>query len=889
MVSTLNSNKSPSVSKVPTMSAHDIRESFIEYFKEKGHTHVASAPLLTRDDPTLMFVNSGMVQFKEVFAGHETRPYTRATTCQKSLRVSGKHNDFEQIGLTRRHHTFFEMLGNFSFGDYFKEDAIAYAWEFLTEKLCLPKERLWVTVHHSDQEAEGLWRSKTDVAHDRIVHLGDDTNLWAAGDSGPWGYCSEIFFCGELPPEQQTKEEFLKDDGRFLEIWNLVFMQYLRSPEGKDSPLPKPCIDTGAGFERLVSVVQGKRSNYDVEPLRSVIQQVEKLAGIPYVGIEYDGDDVPSSDIAMRVIADHARAAAFLIADSVIPGNEGEGYVLRRIIRRAIRFGQHDLHLTKPFFADVVASVIAGMSDVYPELDDHRNVILDLSHREEMRFRETLKIGLEILMKEVASLNDGDTLNGEVAFKLYDTYGFPLDLTIDVLRKTKLGFDKDGFDSAMARQKERSRSQKDLFYAKVGGASIEGHTEFQGYNDLTLEGKLIAMSDLEGDGVCRLVFDVTPFYAEMGGQVGDEGTIIFPHSQWRVTATKKSKEGTAFVHFCTLLEGAADSLRIGDKAMLMVDALRRVKITRNHSAVHLVHAGLRKVLGAHISQRGSYLDDTRFRFDFSHFKQVTREEISEINAYINEEVRANRTARTDVLPLEEAKKEGAIAAFDDKYGDMVRVVTLGPDSKEFCGGTHVKATGEIGLAFILSEGSVSSGVRRIEGAAGETAYDEVVRLQERLKTVADTIKCGDAEIESKTQLLVQDVKTLQRTVRGYEEKMSSFIAEGLQSSVQRNRVPFVMKSVEATSPDALQLIAQECLKRMGSGVVVLGAPLAKSVAIKVSKGSVGEVDASKLAKQLGDHVGARGGGRPDSAVVGGLTEEKINELLNEATRLAHLW
>lgn len=866
----------------------EIRESFLRYFVEKGHTIVESASLLTKNDPTLLFVNSGMVPFKEVFAGRETRPYNRATSCQKCLRVSGKHNDFEQIGLTPRHHTFFEMLGNFSLGDYFKREAIEFAWEFLTERLGLDKERLWVSVHRSDDEAVALWESVTDLLPGRIVRLGDDTNLWAMGDVGPWGYCSEIFFYGGAEPMQRTVADFLEDDGRFLEIWNLVFMQFFRDSFGKDTNLPKPCIDTGMGLERVVSVVQGVPSNYDTESLREVIRAIEELAGVKYDGSSF-AQDHPNfaSDVALRVIADHARAAAFLIADGIIPGNDGEGYVLRRIIRRAIRFGAGELGLDEPFLHLAVERVVKVMGAVYPELQETAALIDELVRGEELKFRDTLKVGLNLLMSQVEGKAAGSVLSGEIAFKLYDTFGFPLDLTQDVLRSRRLVLDQEGFDRAMKEQRERSRSHR-AAVIETGPGSGEGLTEatvFLGYETLESESRLLAVEE-NAKGEVRLVFAETPYYPEMGGQVGDSGEIKFGDTAVKISDTKRSADGK-IIHFGRLADGDRTALRVGERAVLRVDAERRRNIAINHSATHLLNAALHAILGSHVIQRGSYLDETRFRFDFSHHKAVSAAELAEINAFVNDQIRANHEVVTREMAIAEAKAIGAVAAFDEKYGEVVRVIEIGEKSLELCGGTHVARSGDIGFELVLSEGGVSAGVRRIEGVAGINAAREVDRLRGVVSSVAAMIRGSESDIETKITALLDEIKQLERTVKDREGRLARLVAQqllGAASSIG-DGASAVVGTIDAPSTDVLLDIGREVCRGIRTGLVALGATEAKAVVVRVTNDQLNRFHAGDIVKRVAAAIGAKGGGKPDTAILGGLSSEKIAAALEEIRKL----
>jgi alanyl-tRNA synthetase len=862
-------------------SVDQLRKLFVEYFESQGHTVVESAPLLAKNDPTLLFVNSGMVPFKDVFAGRETRPYSRAISCQKCLRVSGKHNDFEQIGQTRRHHTFFEMLGNFSLGDYFKEDAIKFAWTFLTEKVGLPRTHLWVSVHKSDDEAKVLWQKVAGVESERIIDLGDDTNLWAMGDVGPWGYCSEIFMYIGDNPQAQSREEFLKDDGTYLEVWNLVFMQYFRDSSGQDTLLPKPCIDTGMGLERLASVVVGAKSNYDTPDFQVIISKIEQLAKVSYRGDRYEvpaaeADQAYRQDVAMRVIADHTRAASFLIADGVAPGNEGASYVLRRLIRRAIRYGQ-ELRLDSLFMHEVAETVIAQMGTAYPELKSARSMISELLRAEEERFRLTLKNGLELLRAEIERYRTEKIFPGQIAFQLYDTFGFPLDLTQDVLKEEGMSLEKAGFDAAMEQQRERSRSAAQHgpeLMLGTGGASEP--TQFVGYAELESTGTLLQVSPLK-DGKMALIFDRTPFYAEMGGQIGDSGQIELGDVRFAVETTQKLEDGR-FAHCGVVLQGDLEQSSVGSEARLTVDLARRHKIATHHSATHLLNAALRTVLGDHVIQRGSFVSDSRLRFDFSHFRSVSHPEMREITQFMNEQIRSNYAVTTIEMPIEEAKHRGALATFGEKYGETVRVVQIGPRSVELCGGTHVQRSGDIGIQLVVSEGSVSSGIRRIEVVAGSSALDEIELRKEIMEKLGTNLKTGVEELPDKVASLLAEVKKLQKDLRQREEKLAASVVRSLVVDAQLlpNSVKVVVATVDADSREFLLDVAAGVINMLGAeSIAVVGSSTMQSYVVKIGKTLLAQYHAGEIVEHLVASAGGKGGGRPDSAFWGGIPQENM--------------
>ena len=707
------------------MKSAEIRSQFLEYFQENGHTIVSSSPLIPGNDPTLLFTNAGMVQFKDVFTGEETRPYHRATTSQRCVRAGGKHNDLENVGYTARHHTFFEMLGNFSFGDYFKEDAIRFAWEFLTKRLGLPEERLWVTVHHSDQEAEDIWIQTIGVDPNRLSRLGDKDNFWSMGDTGPCGPCSEIFY--DHGPDVPGGPPGSDDDDldRYIEIWNLVFMQFEQSADGTRTPLPKPSVDTGMGLERIAAVMQHVHSNYEIDLFQALLKAAAEVTHT---------QDLEAK--SLRVIADHIRSCSFLICDGVLPSNEGRGYVLRRIIRRAIRHG-HKLGCDQPFFHNIVHTLVAEMGEAYAELRDNEDRIVAALKQEEAQFAKTLDAGMKVLEDAVSSLTS-KTLPGELIFRLYDTHGFPVDLTNDIARERDLELDIEGFEKAMDEQREKSRQGSSFAVEGQVRFDLDGSTEFLGYTHLDASAVVVALAK-DGEQVDALaagdsgivVLNQTPFYAESGGQQGDRGSLTSANGSYQVMGTKKF--GSHFGHEGKLGMG---ELKVGDTVNARVEGPRRQATALNHSATHLLHAALRTVLGDHVTQKGSLVTHERTRFDFSHPQPVTAEELIAIESMVNREIRQNEVVETRVMPIEEAKAAGAMALFGEKYDDEVRVLSMGDFSVELCGGTHVARTGDIGLFKILSEGGVASGVRRIEAVTGEGALEQVVALEATLDQAA---------------------------------------------------------------------------------------------------------------------------------------------------------
>ncbi len=866
------------------MNGNEIREKFLNFFAAREHRVVESSSLVPHGDPTLLFVNSGMVQFKKVFTGEERRDYLRATTCQRSVRAGGKHNDLENVGYTARHHTFFEMLGNFSFGDYFKREAIAYAWEFLTKVLELPTERLWVTVYKDDDEAFALWEKAEGLLPGRIVRLGEKDNFWAMGDTGPCGPCSEIHYdqgaaagCGR--PECQLG----CDCDRFLELWNLVFMQFYRDETGALSPLPKPSIDTGMGLERVAAVMQGKGTNYDSDLFTTVMEAISQVSGVPYGAS-------PKSDTALKVIADHARATTFLVADGVLPSNEGRGYVLRRIMRRAIRYGR-SLGLVRPFMSAITAAVARQMAGAYPHLAGAGELLDKVVTNEEERFLETIDHGLAMLQEEFARLQGAGekTVPGDFMFKLYDTFGFPVDIVRDMALEQGLGVDQPGFARAMASQRQQSRKAwKSTAMTLRSGIDLEGRaggTVFVGYDQRQASseiGLLLSESGEElgeaGEGeevviACRK----TPFYAESGGQVGDSGQIVGAKGIAQVLDTVKA--GKVILHKARMVTGR---LAGGEAVELTVNAARRAEIEANHSATHLLQAALRQVLGEHVNQSGSLVEEGRLRFDFTHFSPLTAEELTRVEALVNEGIRANLRRDSREMELEEAKVSGATALFGEKYEARVRVVAFGGVSRELCGGTHVEATGQIGLFKIVGESGVAAGVRRILAVTGRAALERYQELERTVAGLAETMKTATEDLPGKLKTMLVRQRELEREVGQLTARLSLAGVEAILSGAREVRgIKVACAQVPLDSPKTLREIGDRMRELIGSGVVVLGGELQGKAALLVivTQDLTGKCHAGKIIKEVAVVVGGSGGGRPDMAQAGGSMPDKLREAL----------
>jgi len=844
------------------MTSAEIRQKFLDFFASRGHQIVSSSSLVPGNDPTLLFTNAGMVQFKDTFLGDEQRDYNRATSSQRCVRAGGKHNDLENVGYTARHHTFFEMLGNFSFGDYFKQEAIKFAWEFLTVELGLPAEKLWITVFEDDDEAAAIWLDEMKIDPGRFSRLGEKDNFWAMGDTGPCGPCSEIFYDhGEDVPGGPPGSPD-EDGDRYIEIWNLVFMQYERKQDGSMTALPKPSVDTGAGLERVAAVMQNVHSNYEIDLFQDLLKAISVITGV---------SDLNNN--SLKVIADHIRSCSFLIVDGVLPSNEGRGYVLRRIVRRAVRHG-YQLGVKDIFFYKIVAALVAVMGEAYPELAQKQQFVEKALKDEEEQFARTLENGMAILEKAIKDL-DGKTIPGETVFRLYDTYGFPVDLTADVAREHELSLDMDGFDAAMAVQKEQARAASNFgSVAKLEIASSEV-TDFIGYENLQGEAKLLAIfadsketdSASEGDEVL-LLLDSTPFYGESGGQVGDTGFLANENASFEVLDTQK--QGDAFVHRGVLRSG---TLQVGEQLSATVAQEARAAITLNHSATHLMNAALRSVLGEHVQQKGSLVDADRLRFDFSHSTQVSTAELRDIENQVNAEILRNSSVNKEILPIEKAQEKGALALFGEKYGDEVRVVTMGGDySVEFCGGTHVARTGDIGLFKLVSETGISSGVRRIEAVTGRGALALIEKEEQTLKQVCEIVKSNADDVLDKVQQLVGHAKALEKQLEQLKSKMASSAGSDLASQAEEIAgVKVLAAVVEGFNPKTLRDTADQLKNKLGSSVVVLitAAEGKVSIVAGVSKDLVGKVKAGDLANMIAMQVGGKGGGRPDMAMAGG--------------------
>ncbi len=871
------------------LSSRQLRDLFLDYFREKGHEIVPSSPLVPANDPTLLFTNAGMVQFKGVFLGEESRPYKRAASCQKCVRAGGKHNDLENVGYTARHHTFFEMLGNFSFGDYFKAEAISFAWELLVKRIGLPVGKLWVTVFEKDDEAARLWPELTGISPDRVVRLGEKDNFWAMGDTGPCGPCSEILI--DQGPEVGCRRPDCKvgcDCDRYLELWNLVFMQYFRDQSGTLSPLPKPSIDTGMGLERIAAICQGVKSNFDTDVFSGLLAEIERLSGTSY------GQD-QQKDVAMRVIADHARASAFLVADGVIPSNEGRGYVLRRIIRRAVRYGRV-LGLSGPFLGTVASVVVKEMGDIYPELERSKNLMAKILEHEESRFLETLEYGLGMLDHEVTRLRSHaqDTISGEFIFKLYDTYGFPIDIVQDVAKEQGLKIDKAGFEKAMAIQRLRSKmAHKEASIKAIPKAYSrlleQGETtRFVGYDTLIHNATVLALVkdgqevDFAQEGWCgELVVDKTPFYPEAGGQVGDKGQIEAPEGLVEVIDTLR--RGEVIVHKVKVIEGKVSK---GDQVELRVTQSLRLDTARNHTATHLLHAALRAVLGDHVKQAGSLVAPQRLRFDFTHFSQVSTKELHEIEDIVNEKIREDIPLSVKIVPYKTALDMGATALFGEKYSDEVRVVEIPGFSMELCGGTHLDRTGRIGFFKIITETSVASGVRRIEAVTGQAAVGVVHDLEDSLNSLAGILKCPVGDLEKRSKDLLKKVKDLEKALqRAMIQGVSEDLDELLKNTRTVSGVKVVAAEVGLGDAKAMRELGDRIRDKIGSGVVVLGTRADGNKAlllVMVTKDLSGRIHAGKIIRSLAGMVGGGGGGRPDMAQAGGSRPERLKEAIEAA-------
>ncbi|HBR1672852.1 TPA: alanine--tRNA ligase [Klebsiella quasipneumoniae subsp. quasipneumoniae] len=851
-------------------STAEIRQAFLDFFHSKGHQVVASSSLVPHNDPTLLFTNAGMNQFKDVFLGLDKRNYSRATTAQRCVRAGGKHNDLENVGYTARHHTFFEMLGNFSFGDYFKQDAIKYAWELLTGEnwFALPKEKLWVTVYETDDEAFDIWANEVGVPRERIIRIGDNKgapfasdNFWQMGDTGPCGPCTEIFFdhgdhiWGGTPGSPE------EDGDRYIEIWNIVFMQFNRQADGTMEPLPKPSVDTGMGLERIAAVLQHVNSNYDIDLFRDLIASVAKVTG---------ATDLTNK--SLRVIADHIRSCAFLIADGVIPSNENRGYVLRRIIRRAIRHGNM-LGAKDTFFWKLVAPLIAVMGSAGEELKQQQAQVEQVLKTEEEQFARTLERGLALLDEELSKLK-GDTLDGETAFRLYDTYGFPVDLTADVCRERNIKVDEAGFEAAMEEQRRRARESSGFGADYNAMIRVDGASEFKGYDRLELNGKVTALF-IDGKAVdsvsagqeAVVILDQTPFYAESGGQVGDKGELKGAGFSFAVSDTQKY--GQAIGHIGKVASG---SLKVGDAVQADVDEARRQRIRLNHSATHLMHAALRQVLGTHVAQKGSLVNDKALRFDFSHFEAMKPEEIRAVEDLVNAQIRRNLAIETNIMDIDAARASGAMALFGEKYDDRVRVLQMGDFSTELCGGTHAARTGDIGLFRITSESGTAAGVRRIEAVTGEGAIAMLHAQSDQLSDIAQLLKGDSHNLGEKVRAALERTRQLEKELQQLKEQAAAQESANLSSKAEEiNGVKLLVSELAGVEPKMLRTMVDDLKNQLGSTVVVLATVADGKVSLiaGVSKDVTDRVKAGELVGMVAQQVGGKGGGRPDMAQAGG--------------------
>ena len=856
-------------------SSADIRKIFLDFFQQQGHQIVASSPLVPANDPTLLFTNAGMVQFKELFLGEETRSYSRAVTSQRCVRAGGKHNDLENVGYTARHHTFFEMLGNFSFGDYFKREAIQYAWQFLTVTLALPADKLWITVFEDDDEAASIWIDEMGVNPSRISRIGAKDNFWSMGDTGPCGPCSEIFYdhgpdvAGGPPGSPE------EDGDRYIEIWNLVFMQYDRASDGSLTDLPKPSVDTGMGLERLVAVLQNVHNNYDIDLFKHLITSIQELSGTK-----------EPTHTSLRVVADHIRSCSFMITDGVQPSNEGRGYVLRRIIRRAIRHG-HQLGLKEAFFYKLVSPLVEEMGEAFPEIAKAQSNVERTLKQEEARFADTLDKGLRILDQVIANMADKE-IPGETVFLLYDTYGFPIDLTADIARERHLTIDIAGFEREMEAQRTRARSASQFSGGLSKQTTIDSETEFCGYDQIQNNSKIshLLVDDEHVDQLHAgqqgiVVLEQSAFYAESGGQAGDIGQITTNNAIFNVIDTHK--QGKAFAHLGQLENG---NLRIGDDVTAHIDESNRVATSLNHSATHLLHAALQQLLGDHVTQKGSLVNADRLRFDFSHFEPVNQQQLHSIERLVNQQIRINHNVNTDVMNIDQAKASGAIALFGEKYDANVRVLSIGKFSTELCGGTHVNRTGDIGLIKITSEVGIASGVRRIEAVTGERALDVIESNQEKLLSVASILKAEPDNVKEKTELLVQKSRQLEKELEKLKRKLASSAGSDLVNSAQSIAgVNVIAALLEGVDGKSLRDTVDELKNKLAPAAIILSTIEGDKITLiaGVTKDITDKVRAGELVSHVALQVGGKGGGRPDMAQGGGNQPIKLASALDSVT------
>lgn len=864
-----------------------VRKKFIEYFAAKGHKEVPSSSLIPAEDPTLLFVNAGMVQFKDIFLGAEKRDYTRAVSSQRCVRAGGKHNDLDQVGYTARHHTFFEMLGNFSFGDYFKEQAIIYAWDFLTKELQIPEAKLLVTVFEEDDEAEKIWIDKVGLSADKVLKIGAKDNFWQMGDTGPCGPCTEIFYdhgpnIAGGPPGSEDE-----DGDRFIEIWNLVFMQFDRQADGQLLALPQPCVDTGMGLERISSILQGQHNNYDIDLFQNIIKYTATLLHV---------EDLHNP--SLKVIADHIRTCAFLICDGIQPGNEGRGYVLRRIIRRAVRHG-YKLGAKGVFFNKVLQPLIDAMGDAYPELLENQSLIIKVLSKEEQRFAETLETGMGLLGKAMNDLN-GTVISGEVAFKLYDTYGFPFDLTQDVAREHGLTVDQVGFNESMSQQKQRSKASGGFTQVNQLPADVIAHihpTEFTGYEHNSGSAKVVALvknnKSLEAlnegeNGVA--IFDISPFYAESGGQVGDIGTIKGPSVNAVVNDTQKSA-GQFHLHMIEVQHGI---LSIGDEVELEVNHLRRNNIALNHTATHLLHKVLQDQLGGHVKQKGSVVSPDKLRFDFSHDEAITVSQLYSIEKEVNKHIRANHEAKTELMSYQKAIDTGAMALFGEKYGEHVRVLNIGGYSIELCGGIHVKSTGEIGLFKIISEASIAAGIRRVEAVTGFKALEHTQDTENALSDIIATMQASKDNVNEKVETLIKRHKEMEKKLQAFEAKMAGNAVQDLWGNiVEYNDVSYLFEVVEGVNVDNMRTMIDTFKSKYKNGIIVLanyGKNDKVQLVCSVGKDLTAQTKAGDIIRNIASKISGKGGGRPDFAQGGGTSDkENLKQVLeNNLAELKNL-
>ena len=845
------------------IEANDIRRRFLDFFNRRGHEVVASSPLVPANDPTLLFTNAGMVQFKEVFLGLEQRACARAVTAQRCVRAGGKHNDLENVGYTARHHTFFEMLGNFSFGDYFKEQAIHYAWEFLTGELAIPEEKLWVTVFHDDADAEAIWLEQVGVDKDRFSRCGEKDNFWSMGDTGPCGPCSEIFYDygADVPGGPPGSAE--QDGDRYVEIWNLVFMEFNRDAQGAMHPLPKPSVDTGMGLERTAALLQGVRNNYETDLFRPLTDAVQSLAG-----------DSATDLVSTRVIADHIRSCAFLVADGVIPANEGRGYVLRRIIRRALRHGSK-LGLNEPFFHKLVEPLDSVMGEACPELSRAREFVTNTLKQEEERFAETLEQGLKHLEAAVGALASG-TIPGEVVFKLYDTYGFPVDLTADIARERSLKLDLEGFEECMEEQRQRAREANRFAVDVSVLPDLKDHASgFEGYDSLRVTGRVTALLQdnqvverIEESQSGAVVLDQTPFYAESGGQVGDRGELVYDTGVFIVDDTRK--QGNAHVHIGRVSRG---SLQTGQETEARVDPATRINTVRNHSATHLLHAALREVLGEHVTQQGSLVAPDRLRFDFSHPEPVSEQQLLDIERLVNRKILENIDTEIRLMPLDEALKSGAMSLFGEKYDEQVRVLKIGGDfSVELCGGTHVARAGDIGLFKFIAETGIAAGIRRVEAVTGLGALALVEAEEAQLAELARMLKSDRGKLATRLEQVLENSRRLEKELEQVKSKMASRAGAELGEQAELvNGIHVLARNMDGADPKTLRDTVDQLKSKLGTAVIVLGTVKGDKVSLVagVTKDSTDRVQAGELINFVAQQVGGKGGGRPDLAQAGG--------------------